>query len=157
MFNKKIFIDLDNTLVDFNKGGMKNMFRKGFFQNLEAYPKAIALVQLLAEYNEIYILSKCIATTYCKIEKMQWISENLPFIPKENIHLIPSEESKASYIENIYGTLNKDYILIDDYKVNLSEWELAGGRVVKAGKQYKPERPFLQMIQCEVGLWYYAL
>ena len=76
MFNKKVFIDLDNTIVDFNKGGIKNMFRKGFFQNLEAYPKAIALVQLLAEYNDVYILSKCIASTYCKVEKMKWLSEN---------------------------------------------------------------------------------
>jgi 5'(3')-deoxyribonucleotidase len=157
MFAKKIFIDMDNTIVDFNKGGIANMFRKGFFQNLEAFPKAIALVQLLAEYNEIYILSKCIATTYCKVEKMKWIEANLPFIPKNNIHLIPSEVSKASYIENIYGTLNKNYILIDDYKVNLSEWEQAGGLAIKAGKQYKPERKFLQIVQCELGLWYYAL
>lgn len=157
MFNRKIFIDLDNTIVDFNKGGMKNMFRKGFFQNLEAYPKAIALVQLLSEYNEIFILSKCIASTYCKIEKMQWIEANLPFIDKQNIYLIPSEESKASYIEAIYGKLDKSYILIDDYKVNLLEWEQAGGRAIKAGKQYKPERPFLQVVQCEIGLWYYAL
>ena len=148
----KIFFDLDGTLADFEgSGGIDNMWKKGFFQNLEAYPNGREIAKIFHnDGKEVYILSLCINTKYCKDEKMEWIGKNLPFIPKSNIYLLPTGTSKAEYIQSIYGKLSKNFILFDDYKVNLQEWENLGGTSIKCGKQYKPDRPYQQVVKWNV-------
>lgn len=144
----KIFFDLDGTLADFEgSGGINSMWKKGFFQNLEAYPNGREVAKRFMDNgNEVFILSLCINTKYCKSEKEEWISKNLPFIPKENIFLLPTGTSKAEYVKSIYGNLDKDFILYDDYKGNLVEWKNKGGTAIKCAKQYKPTRSYDQMI-----------
>ena len=144
----KIFFDLDGTLADFEgSGGITSMWKKGFFQNLEAYPKGLEIAKSLQKNGlDVYILSACIKGKYCKSEKMEWIEKNLPFIPKQNIYLIPYGTSKAEYIESLYGKIDKNYVLFDDYKVNLLQWKEAGGNAIKCGKQYKM-RPYPQIIK----------
>lgn len=150
----RIFFDLDGTLANFEgSGGLANMWKKGFFQNLEAYPNGLEMAENLQKKgNEVFVLSACINSKYCKSEKMEWIAKNLPFIPKENIYLIPTGESKAEYIESLYGKIDKNYVLFDDYKVNLLEWKKLGGTAIKCGSQYKV-RPYQQVIKWTDVLW----
>ena len=149
---KKIFIDLDGTLADFEgSGGISNMWNKGFFQNLESYPRGLEVVKSLqSSGNDVYILSACIEGKYCKSEKIEWIQKKLPFIPKENIYLIPYGISKAMYVQEIYGKLNENFILFDDYSINLAQWAISGGTSIKCGKQYKSSRKYQQMVQWNI-------
>ena len=76
---------------------------------------------------------------------MEWALSRLN-IDESHIILIPSSETKASYIQKYIGRNLTDHdLLIDDYGNNLSAWELAGGKAVKfknsfngrKGKDYK--------------------
>lgn len=145
---KKIFFDLDGTLADFEgSGGVDKMRQEGFFRNLKPYPRGLEIVKALYDAGyDIHILSTCIMTSYCKPEKKAWVNQYLPFIKDSNIILISGEETKAYEAGLIYGKLNKDFILFDDYKVNLLEWIRAGGTAIKCGGTYK-RRPYPQVIK----------
>lgn len=144
----KIFFDLDGTLADFdNAGGISKMYQKGFFYNLKPYRNGLEIVANLQRGgNDVYILSACIDSPYCKKEKIKWIKKYLPFIKKQNIYLIPVGMSKAGFVKKMFGKIDKNFILFDDYKVNLYEWKKENGIAVKCGKQYKV-RPYPQVIE----------
>jgi 5'(3')-deoxyribonucleotidase len=142
---KIIFVDMDDCIAEFEKnGGVEKMNEKNFFYNLEIKPFAKQSLQLLNEMYDLHILSLCIDNEYCKDEKMQWLEKHMPFIKKQNIHLIKNI-GKAEYIKNKYGRLNQNMILIDDYKKNLLEWKNENGRPIKYGKNLKQNRPYEQI------------
>jgi len=146
----RLIFDMDGTLADFEgAGGLAKMEQQGFFKNLKPYPKTIAtLKRLYKAGNQVYILSACIGTDYCESEKMEWIDRYLPFLPKENILLVPYGTVKAKAFAKAYKTkITRNDVLFDDYKVNLKEWLQAGGSVVKCGKSYKPNREYPQMVK----------
>ena len=146
----RLIFDLDGTLADFEgAGGLSKMSEEGFFRNLKPYPLTISTVKRLYKAgSEIFILSAYIGTDYCESEKLEWIQEYLPFLPKENILLVPYGTIKAKAFEQAYQTkVTKNDILFDDYKLNLREWIVAGGTAVKCGKSYKPNRDYPQMIR----------
>lgn len=146
----RLIFDIDGTLADFEgAGGVAKMGEKGFFAGLKPYPKTIATIKKLYKAgNKIFILSACIDSDYCESEKLEWINRYLPFLPKENILLVPYGTIKAKAFSKAYNTkITRNDILFDDYKVNLKEWLLAGGSVVKCGKSYKPQREYPQMIK----------
>ena len=128
----KLFYDMDNTIALFSHKNNPNialerMFEKGYFRNLPIMPNTMeTLSGLQWEGHDVYILSACIDTPYCKTEKQQWLSHYLPFIPKENIILCEIGQNKAEIVGNV-----KNCILVDDYHKNLIEWEKAGGIPVK--------------------------
>ena len=128
----KIFYDIDNTLAIFstkNQEGesLERMFEKGFFLNLKPMEQIQeVLAGLMYEGHEVYLLSACIDSPYCKPEKKKWIEKYLPFIPEENIFLVPVGANKAEAIGNVTRA-----ILVDDYKKNLEQWQQAGGIPVK--------------------------
>ena len=59
-------------------------------------------------------------------EKREWIEKFLPWIPKENVHIIPNGANKAEYLG-----AKECSILIDDYTKNLLEWKEHGGIAIK--------------------------
>lgn len=128
----KIFYDMDNTIALFSHKAnpdmaLERMFEEGYFRNLPIMPNAMeTLAGLQWEGHEVFILSACINTPYCKQEKQQWIENYLPFIPKSNIILCEVGQNKAEIIGNV-----ENCILVDDYKKNLIEWKKAGGIPVK--------------------------
>lgn len=142
----RLFFDMDNTLADFDgNGGLDRMHEKGFFRNLKPYANVVDTMKALYTANlPIFILSACIDTEYCRTEKIEWLAEYLPFIPKENIILVNVGESKAKAIG---GTLTTTDVLFDDYKVNLNTWVESGGTAVKCGKVYKKDRNYKQVIE----------
>lgn len=136
---KRIFIDMDGTVADFYQESdcLERMTEEGFFRNLRPMAFAQDLQGManvgLVDAKDMYILSACVDTTYCRDEKREWIAEYLPFIKEENILLMNVGENKAEYVEYMLGRdLTKEDILFDDYTKNLNEWEWAGGLGVKA-------------------------
>lgn len=146
----RLIFDMDGTLADFEgAGGLSKMSEQGFFRNLKPYPKTISTIKRLYKSgSQIFILSACIGTDYCEQEKLEWIQEYLPFLPKENILLVPYGTVKAKAFQEQYRIkITKNDVLFDDYKVNLKEWIQAGGTSVKCGKSYKPNREYPQMVR----------
>ena len=132
MNKRKIFYDMDNTIAIFSIKGregeaLERMFEKGFFANLPIMQDVQeTLAGLMYEGHEVFLLSACINSPYCKVDKMKWIEKYLPFIPEENIYLVPVGTNKAEAIGNV-----ENAYLVDDYSKNLIEWEQAGGIPVK--------------------------
>lgn len=58
-------------------------------------------------------------------DKIQWVRDRLSPQPR-TIHIVTREEKKKWAVKN--GVKN---ILIDDWKVNIAEWEAAGGIGIK--------------------------
>ena len=143
--------DLDNTLADFSgAGGIEKMYERGFFAGLKPYPNAIETLELLNETAELFILSACIDSGFCRDEKLEWIERYLPFIKKENIILIDIGLSKAiAFTRTTKKLIDEDCILFDDYGRNLEQWHDMGGTAIKCGKMFKRERPFKQLIKFE--------
>jgi 5'(3')-deoxyribonucleotidase len=146
----RLIFDMDGTLADFDgAGGVDRMNEKGFFAGLAIYENVAETLRALYEQGrEIYILSACIETEYCKTEKMEWIGRNLPFIKKENVILMNVGQNKATeFIRATRTLINESDFLFDDYGKNLKDWYLAGGTSVKCGKLRKEERQFKQLIK----------
>lgn len=141
-----IYYDLDNTLAIFSIKGkesdsLEQMFNKGFFRNLPIMENVMeTLSALMFDGHDVHLLSACINSPYCKSDKLEWIENYLPFIPKENIHLISVGTNKAEHIGNI-----KNSILIDDFHKNLKEWEQAGGIAIK--KRYSNKKGYKHIIK----------
>jgi phosphoglycolate phosphatase-like HAD superfamily hydrolase len=148
-----LIFDLDGTIADFNSGGgMEKMFKRGFFRNLQAYPKGIETVKELQSFGfDVFILSTCLRNSYCKQEKLDWIAEHMPFVPKENIILISTGQVKVDEWEKYTQRAVTDYdFLFDDYKENLLAWQEKGGIAVKCGQVFKPQRTYKhQLIRFE--------
>ena len=135
---KKIFIDMDGTLTKWKNSSYSELLKKGYYKSLEPTKLVDAVNELLdvKEYrNNIYILSKYLeesSTAYD--DKKMWIETFLPKLKSENILLIPNEMSKSDFVSNrfIMGcSLNKEFVLLDDYHKNLDEWLSHGGCTAK--------------------------
>ena len=132
MTRKKLYYDMDNCLALFSIKGeeeqaLEQMFEKGYFANLPLIEDSVETLASLAwEGYEVYILSACVNSPYCKNDKIAWLEKYFNFIPKENIILCEVGENKAEIIGNVENAL-----LVDDYHKNLEQWEQAGGIAVK--------------------------
>ena len=128
---KKIFLDLDGTLVRFNVKNALNRFEteKGFFANLLAY-KGIENINEMAKNGNVYIISAS-PNIQADIDKMTWIKKYLPNIPKNHIVICRCGECKALVLRRLGLVIDKNCYLLDDYTKNLIEWEQVGGTGIK--------------------------
>lgn len=142
-----IYFDMDGVLADFSKaleGQFERMYQKGFFRNLEVIGNPNKVFETLQEKGfEVYILSACVNSPYCEIEKVEWLKEHCPAIKKENIILCKVGENKTDFLK----TPIHRSVLVDDYKVNLLKWQEEGGYAIKFGKKYKNHRPYTQIVR----------
>lgn len=129
---KKIFLDMDGTLANFNVENALQRFQveKGFFANLKAY-KGIEKINELVLQNNFYIISASPNNNADK-DKMTWLEKYLPNLKKEHILFCRLGENKANFIENkLKIKIDNNCILLDDYTKNLIEWEAVGGKGIK--------------------------
>lgn len=134
MKKTNIFIDMDGTLARFYEQDdcLKRMYEKGFFENLRPYKKALKMAQqikVFAEANqiEIYIITSCVESEYCREEKMKWLDKYLPWIDSEHRLFGGAQINKAYFAIEAKAT-SEINLLIDDYSKNLEEWEAQFGR-----------------------------
>lgn len=121
----RYFVDMDGTIARFyeDEACLEKMFERGYFENLRSYEKLVADIRKLIKCGKnVYILSACVNTPYCKEEKIKWLTKYLPEIPAENILLIDANENKTEIVKK-KGFENDINVLLDDYGKNLREWE----------------------------------
>lgn len=128
----RLFIDMDGTLAAFDTNASIEQLRSpGYFAALPALPNMPQMVQLLlesGEFDEVYILSSCLAGTNAIEEKNGWLDRVIPQIDAEHRIYPICGTNKSSYIP---GGVCKTDFLLDDYSVNLHDWKNAGGSGVK--------------------------
>ena len=139
-----IYFDLDNTLALFSPYGdpdsLRKMWHKGFYRNLPCFREVpYVLNELKNQGFNIKILSSCINSPYCVTEKIEWVLNHLPFIPPEDIVLVPEGEDKIAYIPT-----PKRSILVDDFYKNITGIYRVGGVGIKKTFSNK-ERPIPQV------------
>jgi hypothetical protein len=140
---KNVFVDMDNVLYLFSiknkeQHAVNSMWQKGYFENLPLIDEGVqeGIRYLNAKYN-IYILSKCI-NEQNKIEKLKALQRDFDFLLPHQKILIMSYESKTEHIRAIADIENS--VLIDDFKGNLNEFKLNGGKIIK--KRYSNKQGY---------------
>ena len=63
------------------------LHRKGFFRNLPPIPGAIEALEVLAREHDVIMTSAALFPSNFT-EKVEWVRENLPFLPEENVALV---------------------------------------------------------------------
>lgn len=132
---KKIFLDMDGTLAVFPKkhgeSGTKRYKEKNFFNNLKAYSNVALVNELIKENPQKFFILSTSPHAVADNDKIEWLNQYLPSLRKENILFNRPTISKADFVKNKFGEINKDYVLFDDYSLNLILWEQAGGTPIK--------------------------
>lgn len=123
-----IFIDMDGTLAKiFDRPNyLEQMYEKGFFLNLKPYKWVKQLNKFCKDRNDVYILSACVDTEFCEKEKRAWLKTYLPNIPLANHIFTKVGENKAEKVEEMFSKEMGYRILVDDYGVNLYDWQMQG-------------------------------
>jgi len=129
---KKIFFDLDGTLAEFRYVDKKEeLYTEGYFLELKPHENVVNAFKHLCDENahDIFILSAYLVDSkYAKHEKKEWVKKYISPSFK-NIILLPCGESKAAAVETYMGEgVDGDCFLIDDYNLNLKQWESAAGK-----------------------------
>ena len=128
---KRLFVDMDGTLARFHDEVryLERMYEDGFFLQLNPFLSVVEAVDELALNPdlEVYILSSCV-TEKCKEEKLAWVNRYLSNIPSDRCVLVDVGCNKAL----CFGRpLSANDYLLDDYNVNLGDWQAAGGHAIK--------------------------
>lgn len=146
--NFNLFFDMDDTIVDFgcdrHKDDVMQVIKeRGFYLNLSPLPFLEEINKIAAIFpDNIYIVSACTTTSYCKEEKIEWLKKYLPEAKKENVIFTKYGECKPEKVkEKLQRDLNIYDILIDDYSLNIKEWESYGGTAVKYKNRFNTADP----------------
>lgn len=143
----RVFFDMDgtlnkitNSLMDENGSvQLEKMYKtENFFEHVEPKEKMIELVNKLSEDGvEVFCLSSCELGDPPGFEKQKdrWLDKHSVNIDQENRIYVPYGKDKTDYIP---GGLQDGDVLIDDYNLNLKEWQnkavasCVNAKVVKA-------------------------
>lgn len=123
MTKQQIFIDLDDTLADFNSETnalQRFSTEQGFFKNLRPTNLVNRIKKL--PYQDFYILSTS-PNIQADNDKKAWVKRYLPQVKDENIILVRDNSEKARYA--------KGNLLLDDHTPNLLDWVANGGYGIK--------------------------
>ena len=150
-----LFLDMDGVLANFSKGieegtgDINQMFEDRFFRKLEPMENNLAeKIEKLQKKVRVKILSKaCVERSDYRFkrqvaDKIYWLIRYAPTVEYQDIIIQAADESKGEILREFEGYNN---LLLDDYSLNLVEWELAGGIGIKKAKRYKNERSFEQV------------
>lgn len=130
--NMRVFFDMDGTLnkitdslMDENGSvQLEKMYKtENFFEHIEPEKNMIELVNKLSEQGvEVFSLSSCELGDPPGFEKQKdkWLDKHNVNIAQENRIYVPYGEDKTDYIP---GGLQDGDVLVDDYNLNLEEWQ----------------------------------
>jgi 5'(3')-deoxyribonucleotidase len=136
MDKKTVFIDLDDTLADFQGSpafhagfDVPKMYEPGFFFNLKPVEGALVAVrQIIAMGYDVHILSKpAYLSPHSYIEKVQWVGVYFP----ELIGKLHLTQYKGFFVG--------DYLVDDDYHQWCEAFEKNGGHFVHFDYVHKPK------------------
>ena len=126
----RLYVDMDGTLAEFKSVTYEEqLFEKNYFSNLKPFKNVVgAIKKIISEDNdiEVYILSAYLTDSkYALNEKNMWLDRYLPEIDKEHRIFVPCGSDKKECIENLCA----DDFLLDDYTVNLIQWDPPGSGI----------------------------
>ena len=128
---KRIFVDMDGTLAEFEYVSDETLFSEGYFLNLKPQNEVVAAIKDLMKrgYQVMIVSSFLEKSKYALREKEMWKDKVLPDI---DAIFVPCGISKADAIYQVTGEplTKKDYLL-DDYTPQLVEFERKGGTGLK--------------------------
>ncbi len=128
----RVFFDMDGTLNKITNSLMdesgsvqlEKMYKtENFFEHIEPEENMIELVNKLSEQGvEVFSLSSCELGDPPGFEKQKdkWLDKYHVNIAQGNRIYVPYGEDKTNYIP---GGLQDEDVLIDDYNLNLEEWQ----------------------------------
>lgn len=128
---RKIYIDMDGTLVEFDKSAsLEQITSPGYFSERPAMKNMVEAVDKLLDKSsilglDINILTSVFNDTHSKADKRKSVEAILPRL-KEKIIFVPYGENKSDYI----GECNSSDILLDDFSANLHSWKGIGIKVL---------------------------
>lgn len=128
----RYFIDMDGVLAKFNNKlpSLDVLYEEGYFKNLEPQSNVVKTINTLFSKHpsDVFILSSVLDTPYAKSEKLEWLSQHIPNIPKEQVLFCEYGKDKSLVVP---GGVNKTDYLLDDYTKNLTAWIDDGGNAIK--------------------------
>lgn len=122
---QSVYIDIDGTAAYWHTDGKGLSYpeqildpKYHYYRDLEPHEYIIDLARELQNRGlDVCILSATDREVFA--DRWEWIDQNMPFIPKENIFMCPIGADKSKFCKN-----NAEIsILIDDYEKNLDEWK----------------------------------
>lgn len=135
---RTILFDADNTLYLFSHHGTDadaaaRCHNKGYFKNLPVFSEAPSVVENLQRFGLRVGIISAYSPGYAYEEKLQSFRYHFPTVWDNDLILVPANESKVNYIEDIKHT-----IVVDDYHGNINAIYEAGGVAIK--KAYSNKR-----------------
>jgi len=132
MDKTRLFVDMDGTLARFKAAELEELYRPGYFADLEPQQSVVDAIRLVCQSHpdiEVYILSAALSDSKTAVaEKNLWLNQNLPELEKSHRIFLPCGKEKAAYVPNGVG---KNDFLLDDYTANLIDWSQHGGKGIK--------------------------
>ena len=125
--NKKqrLFVDMDGTLSVFTPTDtFEKLYEEGYFLKQAPLAHVVSAIRRIIYVNdeiEVYILSTYLSDSdFALEEKNAWLDAHLPEIDQGHRIFVPYGSDKIAAVP---GGIRKNDCLLDDYTVNLKEWQ----------------------------------
>lgn len=131
-----LFVDMDGVLAVWKKAAQfEELYIPGYFRELPPQTNVVdAIEMLVAAGVDVRILSSYLQDHPTAIlEKNEWLDRYMPSVPMENRLFVPGHVHKGAWVQSngICDFRKDNAFLLDDYTVNLEDWNKRGGKGIK--------------------------
>ena len=148
-----IYIDIDGTAGYFYADGRGFSYpeevldpRNHYFRDIEPHEFIISLAEELNKRGyDVCIISAADKNTIR--DKFEWLKINMPFIKEDNICFCPLGANKCNFVK---GNSSKS-VLIDDYNVNLDDWDGIPIKAVNSINSKSDKYPSIEGYAAEIN------
>ena len=120
----RVFTDIDGTLnVWESVPNVQRLYEEGYFLNRPANPAVVEAIRILCNSDEYEVFSLSAYfpdSEYAIPDKDRWLDAHLSELDSEHRIYVPYGTPKYSVLP---GGIRPTDILLDDYTINLIDWE----------------------------------